>query len=243
MLVAAVSQQRVGESAAVLSPGLIDLQDHSSQTSRPLLQELLTHCFEIVHHQVQDATVTDVTEEEVVHILLFCREKRQFIHQQPAEFCRTSHCHSYHIPCILQSWQAESCCGEAADRLCHHTASPNYSDFHHRYRDQTSSASKSKPVDKSHKQTTQQMYKNFLTSVYLQYCSSLPGGEVFIKQFLKINLLLFLAFCVSNPSRASLGCFPDIFHHSFPLWCFLSFISERHIHGCRCEHASARAVS
>lgn len=98
VLVAAVSQQRVGEATAVLPPGLIDLQDHSSQTSRPLLQELLTHCFEIAHHQVQDATVADVTEEEVVHILLFCRQKRAFMHQQPAEFCRTSQCHSYHIP-------------------------------------------------------------------------------------------------------------------------------------------------
>lgn len=75
MLLAAVSQQWVGKAAAVLPPSLIDLQHHSGQTSRPLLQELLTHCFQIAHHQVQDATITDVIEEEVVHILLFCSEK------------------------------------------------------------------------------------------------------------------------------------------------------------------------
>lgn len=76
------------------------------------------------------------------------------------------------------------------------------------------------------------------TVVYLQRWSSLPRWEVFIKQFLKINLLLLLAFCVSNASGASLGCFPDIFHHSFPFWCFLNFISERHVHGCSCERAA-----
>lgn len=104
MLVVAVSQQWVGKSAAVLPPCLIDLQYHSGQTSRPLLQELLTHCFQIAHLQVQDATITDVIEEEVVHILLFCRQERQLKQQQPKEqrFVEL-HKSSYQIPCNRQS--------------------------------------------------------------------------------------------------------------------------------------------
>lgn len=75
MLVAAVPKQRVRKTTAVLPPGLIDLQHHSRQPPRPLLQELLTHCFQIAHHQVQYTTIGHIIEQEGVDILLFYRRE------------------------------------------------------------------------------------------------------------------------------------------------------------------------
>lgn len=76
MLVAAVPEQRVGEATAVLPPHLIDLQHHSGQPPRPLLQELLTHRLQVTHHQVQYAAITHVAEQETVDVLLLCRGKQ-----------------------------------------------------------------------------------------------------------------------------------------------------------------------
>lgn len=53
VLVAAVPKQRVRQTTAVLPPGLMDLQYHSSEPPRPLHCELLAHCFQIAHHHVQ----------------------------------------------------------------------------------------------------------------------------------------------------------------------------------------------
>lgn len=75
VLAAAVPHQRVRKTTAVLPPGLIDFQYHSCHPPRPLLQELLTHCFQIAHHQVQYTTIGHIFEQEVVDILLFYRRE------------------------------------------------------------------------------------------------------------------------------------------------------------------------
>lgn len=74
MLVAAVPKERIRKTVTVLPPGLIDLQDHSSQAPGPLLHEFLTHCFQIAHHQVQYTTIGHIIKQEVVDILLFWRK-------------------------------------------------------------------------------------------------------------------------------------------------------------------------
>ena len=80
VLVAAVSQQGVRHPAAVLPPGLIDLQHHGNQPSRPLLQEPLTHGLQVAHHKVQYAPVGHVVEQEAVDILLFCAGEKTVSH-------------------------------------------------------------------------------------------------------------------------------------------------------------------
>lgn len=70
VLVAAVPKKRVREAHTVFPPGLINLQHHSGQPPWPLLHELLTNRFQVAHHQIQDATVAQIIEQEVVNILL-----------------------------------------------------------------------------------------------------------------------------------------------------------------------------
>lgn len=55
----------------MLSPVVIDTENHLTQARRPLHQELLADDFQISHHQLQDATVVQVIQQEFMNILFF----------------------------------------------------------------------------------------------------------------------------------------------------------------------------
>jgi len=109
VLVAAFPKQRVRKTTAVLPPGLVDLQCHSSQPPGPLHQELLTHCFQVAHHHIQQTTIGHIIEQKVVDILLFYRRENSLSLRSGKKFIsrqwwnhifRYSMRHNYRINCI-----------------------------------------------------------------------------------------------------------------------------------------------
>lgn len=84
--VAAVPQQRVGQAGAVPPPAVVDAEHNLRQAWWPLQQELMAHGLQVAHHQLQDASIGQVLQQERMHILLLCpgREKEPDLNEGPS---------------------------------------------------------------------------------------------------------------------------------------------------------------
>lgn len=84
--VAAVSQQRVGQAGAVSPPAVVDAEHNLRQAWWPPQQELMAHALQVAHHQLQDASIGQVLQQERMHILLLCpgREKEPDLNEGPS---------------------------------------------------------------------------------------------------------------------------------------------------------------
>lgn len=81
MLVTWVPQQWIGKARTVLSPASIDTKHNFRQARRPLHQELLADDLQISHHQLQDATIVQVIQQEFMNILLLYKaDKSKAMH-------------------------------------------------------------------------------------------------------------------------------------------------------------------
>lgn len=73
VLVAGISEQWVGQPSAVFPPTGEEIQHHSTEARRPLLQKHLPHRLQKPQHQLQDAAVLHVRQQECMHILALWR--------------------------------------------------------------------------------------------------------------------------------------------------------------------------
>lgn len=85
MLVAAVPQQWVGQAGAVPPPAVVDAEHDLCQAWWPPQQKLVAHALQVAHHQLQDAPIGQVLQQERMYVLLLCpgREKQPDLNEGP----------------------------------------------------------------------------------------------------------------------------------------------------------------
>ncbi len=67
--VAGISEQWVGQPSAVFPPAVEEIQHHYAEVRWPLLQKLLPDRLQIPNHQLQDAAVLHVRQQERMNFL------------------------------------------------------------------------------------------------------------------------------------------------------------------------------
>lgn len=69
----------------MLSPIVVDIQDKLRQAWWPLDQEPLADDFQVSHHQFQDASVVQISQEEFMNILLLWKKNRHLVGMSPSQ--------------------------------------------------------------------------------------------------------------------------------------------------------------